>query len=162
MLYQIRTPEMEEILTEGLIGPLDPGAVTRAIAAADDSVSLETLVHVIRNLQQHGEAAKAEANFFYRRHKTVEANVKFLKNAILERLADLEQTQMVVGEFVLRVVANSYPNVTVVVEADVPEEFKKTVTEVSIDRKRIGQNYKQTGEIPEGIDIFFGEHLRIS
>ena len=162
MLYQIRTPEMEKIAIEALIGPLDPGEVTRAIAAADDIVSLETLVHVIRNLEQHGVAAKNEANFFYRRHKTVEENVKFLKNAILERLTDLEETRMVVGEFVLRAVANSYPNVTVITETDVPEEFKKREVTVSVDRRRIGQNYKQTGEIPNGVEIFFGEHLRIS
>lgn len=50
-------------------------------------------------------------------------------------------------------IAKSPITVEIIDEDKVPAEFKKIIQEVKIDKKAISDNFKETGEIPEGVNI---------
>ena len=50
-------------------------------------------------------------------------------------------------------VANSPVSVEIIDVDKIPDEYKKIVTEVTIDKNKIKDNFKATGEIVEGVKI---------
>lgn len=50
-------------------------------------------------------------------------------------------------------IAKSPISVEVENEDSIPSEYKKEVVEVKIDKKAIADNFKETGEIPDGVRI---------
>lgn len=50
-------------------------------------------------------------------------------------------------------IAKSPVKVEIVDEDKVPAEFKTIIQEVKVDKKLILNNFKETGEIPDGVDI---------
>lgn len=50
-------------------------------------------------------------------------------------------------------IAKSPVKIEIIDEDKVPDEFKTIVQEVKVDKKSILNNFKETGEIPDGVDI---------
>lgn len=50
-------------------------------------------------------------------------------------------------------IANSPIKVEIIDKEKVPSEFKKVIQDIQIDKKAIADNFKETGEIPEGVNI---------
>ena len=50
-------------------------------------------------------------------------------------------------------IANSPIKVEIIDKEKVPAEFKKVIQDIQIDKKAIADNFKETGEIPEGVNI---------
>ena len=50
-------------------------------------------------------------------------------------------------------IAKSPTSVEIVNEEEVPSEFKQEVVTVKIDKTKIKNNFKETGEIPNGVNI---------
>ena len=59
-------------------------------------------------------------------------------------------------------IARSPISVDILDEKLIPEEYKEVVTEVKIDKKKIADNFKATGEIIDGVKINYNNtNLRI-
>ena len=50
-------------------------------------------------------------------------------------------------------IAKSPTSVEIVNEDEVPNEFKQEVVTIKIDKTKIKNNFKETGEIPTGVNI---------
>ena len=50
-------------------------------------------------------------------------------------------------------IANNPISVEIVNEDAVPDEYKQVITTTKVDKKAITDNFKATGEIPDGVNI---------
>lgn len=50
-------------------------------------------------------------------------------------------------------ISKSPISVEIINESEIPEEYKEVVTSVKVDRKKIADNFKETGEIISGVKI---------
>lgn len=50
-------------------------------------------------------------------------------------------------------IAKSPTSVEIINENEVPEEFKQEIVTIKIDKTKIKNNFKETGEIPAGVNI---------
>ena len=74
-------------------------------------------------------------------------------------LMDIERIETGAGKMTI---AKSPISVDVIDESIVPDEFKVTVTEVKVNKKKIADNFKETGELVDGVKINYNNtNLRI-
>lgn len=106
---------------------------------------------IMRNKQTEAEALKAEADRLTAKRKAAEAVIERLKDALLGAMmmAHTDAIQTTIGKWRLQM--NPYS--CEVTDADaVPVEFHTPQPDV-IERGEILKRFKETGEIPTGVNI---------
>ena len=59
-------------------------------------------------------------------------------------------------------IAKSPISVEILDEQQIPDEYKEVVTTIKVDKKKIADNFKETGEIIDGVNIITNNtNLRI-
>ena len=104
----------------------------------NESALIEAIDNQIKRLQ---EFKKAKQN-----------NVDRFKKYVKENMERLE-IQKIETELGTLSIAKSPISVEIINEEILPDEFKQEVVTVKIDKKAIADNFKATGEIPEGVII---------
>jgi len=84
--------------------------------------------------------------------KVKQNSIDRFKKYVKENMERLE-IQKIETELGTLSIAKSPISVEIVNEDEIPEEFKETVTTVKPNKKKISDNYKATGEIPNGVVI---------
>ena len=84
--------------------------------------------------------------------KAKQNNVDRFKKYVKENMERLE-IQKIETELGTLSIAKSPISVEIINEEILPDEFKQEVVTVKIDKKAIADNFKATGEIPEGVII---------
>jgi hypothetical protein len=92
----------------------------------------------IKRLQEY---KKAESNKLDRYKEYVKANMEVLGITNIETGAGKMS------------IAKSPISVDIIDESLIPEEFKNTEVVIKVDKKKIANNFKETGEIPTGVKI---------
>jgi len=64
------------------------------------------------------------------------------------------------GLFKLRIQKNSLPTVTFTGPGEIPHPYR--VTTVTLDKAAVSRDYKNGAELPDGVRVEYGTHLRIS
>lgn len=91
--------------------------------------------------------------------KRISDNRKVLENRLLKfkqyvkECMEKNNIQKVETELGTLLIAKSPISVEIVNEDVIPEEFKEKVVTIKTDKKKISDNFKETGEIPDGVII---------
>lgn len=72
----------------------------------------------------------------------------YVKNSM--EIMGIEKIETGVGKLQI---ARSPISVDIIDEKLIPDEYKEIVTETKVDKKKIAENFKETGEIVEGVRI---------
>lgn len=138
------------------------------------AVKLDRCAWTVRDLERLSEARKAEADKLRDNAKRLEATADRLKGLMLTAMQATGQQRIDTPRFVVRI-QKSPPSVkfddepaTERIEAydrppaGVPLEYVTVLTLYKVDKRRILQDVKATGELPPGTAVHHGSHLRIA
>ena len=112
----------------------------------------QNIIGYVRNNELTIEAMKAEEKRISDMRKALEnRNTKF-KEYVKECMEHNGITKIETGLGSITI-AKSPISIEIENEDEIPNEFKQEVTTVKIDKKTIADNFKQTGEIPNGVVV---------
>jgi hypothetical protein len=120
----------------------------------------DNIVALVRQIEGMAELRAAEA----KRMKTLaDADSKRadrLRDYLLRHLVEIGVEHVETARF--RIAVRQNPPAVQVVDADaVPEEFVRTVTTTSVDKRAILATLKDTGEVVPGVEIVRGTRLEV-
>lgn len=110
------------------------------------------VIGYVRNVDSTIEAIKAEENRLKEMRKRGEARLEKFKEYVKACMDKLQLTKIETELGTLTIAKNPI-SVEIIDENLVPEEYKTVVTEVKIDKKAIGDNFKANGEIVAGTKV---------
>ena len=113
----------------------------------------QNIIGYVRNNELTIEEMKAEEKRISDMRKSLENRNANFKQYVKECMEGNGITKIETGLGMLSI-AKSPISVEVVNEDEVPSEYKQEVTTVNIDKKAIANNFKATGEIPNGVNIY--------
>lgn len=120
----------------------------------------QNLIGYTRNMELTIEAMKNEEERISKQRKTLENNLKKFRKYVKECMEQGGFTKIETQLGTLSIVKNSQ-SVEIYDENKVPDEYKTKVLEIKIDKKAIMKNFKETGEIVDGVNIKQDIGLRI-
>ena len=113
---------------------------------------IENVAKAFKNVDAEQKAIKAERERLQARERTLARRANWFKGYLHHAMTRTGKDK-VKGE-VLTVSLRKCPASCDVFDVDsVPGAFKRTVTEVKVDRKAIIDHFKDTGEILDGVNI---------
>lgn len=121
---------------------------------------LEACACVIKNLRAESDALCAEIKRLQARKAAVDNNARGLREYVRFQLEAVNIKKLDAGIHKFRIRRNSFPSIKILDQSLIEKEYLKV--EVSVDRKAIGENFKETGEVIPGTEITVESHLRVS
>lgn len=143
-------------------GELAPGVEQRldALQMAFDA-KVEACCKIVRDYEAEETAMKAEAARFAKRAQSAANGKERLKAYVKNHLDALGIAKMDAGIFKVRCQANSVPSVRCSVDpADLPTQFNRI--KVELNAAALADAWKAGEELPAGVEVVKGSHLRIS
>lgn len=120
----------------------------------------ENIVKLIRSLNAQGSAIKDEIKKLRDKLGAVEGRVDGLKHYLQTGMEKTGKDSLDVGIFRVRL-QNSPLSVKIIDVGSLPEQFKREIVEIRVDKRGIIDHIKSTGEVPVGIQAVQGRHIRI-
>jgi len=115
---------------------------------------VENVAKIIKTLEVQELAIRAEVDRLTKRRKSIEGRREWMKRYLASWMAECGR-EKVKGEL-LTVSLRKAPPSCQIIDADaVSEDWTEIVETKKIDRRGIIDNFKKTGEIPDGCDITF-------
>lgn len=110
------------------------------------------IIAYVKNGESFIDAVKAEEKRLADMRKAAENKIAKFKEYVKENMDKLgiEKIQTDLGNLSI---AKSPISVEVINEDEIPSEYKQEIVTVKIDKKAISDNFKETGEIPNGVVI---------
>ena len=112
----------------------------------------QNVIGYVRNNELTIEAMKEEEDRIASDRKVLENKLTKFKQYIKECMENNGITKITTSLGTLSI-AKSPASVEIINEDEVPNEFKQEVVTVKIDKTKIRNNFKETGEIPQGVNI---------
>ena len=149
-LYQITSAfpalmESEEITEE------DKNKIEAELAMLLQEKS-QNIIGYLRNNELTIEAMKAEEKRISDVRKALENRNNKFKEYVKECMENNGITKIETGLGTISI-AKSPVSVEIINEEAIPSEFKQEIVTVKIDKMKIKENFKETGEIPDGVNI---------
>lgn len=110
------------------------------------------IIGYTKNIELTINAMKEEEDRISSNRKALENKLTKFKQYVKECMENNGITKIETGLGTLSI-AKSPASVEIINEDEVPSEFKQEVVTVKIDKTKIKNNFKETGEIPEGVNI---------
>ena len=112
----------------------------------------QNIIGYVRNNELTIEAMKAEEKRISDIRKALENKNSKFKEYVKECMENNGITKIETGLGTLSI-AKSPASVEIINEDAIPSEFKQEIVTVKIDKTKIKNNFKETGEIPDGVNI---------
>ena len=112
----------------------------------------QNIIGYTKNIELTINAMKEEEKRIADNRKALENKMARFKDYVKECMENNGITKIETGLGTLSI-AKSPASVEIVNEDEVPSEFKQEVVTVKIDKTKIKNNFKETGEIPAGVNI---------
>lgn len=112
----------------------------------------QNVIGYVRNNELTIEAMKEEEDRIANNRKVLENKLTRFKQYIKECMENNGITKITTGLGTLSI-AKSPASVEIINEEAVPSEFKQEIVTVKVDKTKIKNNFKETGEIPDGVNI---------
>lgn len=135
----VLSPEEEQELSDMLVGKIKNSG--------------EEIIRFMKTNTAHIDSLKAEIADLQERKKKAENRETVIKERLTESMKkmNLPKIETTIGTIL---VPNRIDISIDVVDINlVPEEFKKSKTEVSVDKKAVTKHFKDTGEIVAGTNV---------
>lgn len=110
------------------------------------------IIGYTKNIELTINAMKEEEKRIADDRKSLESKLDKFKQYVKENMEKLGITKMDTELGTLSIAKNPL-SVEIENEDEVPTEFKQEIVTVKIDKTKIKNNFKETGEIPEGVNI---------
>lgn len=121
----------------------------------------QNIIGYFRNIELTINAMKEEENRIAAGRKSLENRLSKFKQYVKECMESNNIKKIETGLGTLSI-AQSPISVEVVNEDEVSSEYKTEIVTVKIDKNKIKDNFKETGEIPAGVNIYSNNtNLRI-
>jgi hypothetical protein len=127
--------------------------ISSALAELDDAleVKAERVAAVLRGLVADQETLKTEERRLSARRKAVEANEERLRAYVRENMLAAGIKRIKCAAFTLWITERE--QLVITDEDQVPADYKRTVTEVRLDRAALAEAYKRDGELVPGTEV---------
>ena len=112
----------------------------------------QNIIGYTKNIELTINAMKEEEDRMASNRKTLENKLTRFKQYVKECMENNGITKIETGLGTLSI-AKSPASVEIVNEEAIPSEFKQEIVTVKIDKTKIKNNFKETGEIPDGVNI---------
>lgn len=112
----------------------------------------QNIIGYIRNMELTAEAMKNEEKRISERRKQIENHVVRFKEYAKDCMENNGILKIETGLGTLSI-AKSPISVEIINESVIPDEYKTEVVTTKIDKKKIADNFKSTGELIEGVII---------
>ena len=112
----------------------------------------QNIIGYTKNIELTINAMKEEEKRIADNRKALENKMAKFKDYVKECMEKNGITKIETGLGTLSI-AKSPASVEIVNENEIPSEFKQEVVTVKIDKTKIKNNFKETGEIPAGVNI---------
>lgn len=112
----------------------------------------QNIIGYTKNIELTIIAMKEEEDRIASNRKILENKLSRFKDYVKECMENNGFTKIETGLGTLSI-AKSPVSVEIVNEDEIPSEFKQEVVTVKIDKTKIKNNFKETGEIPAGVNI---------
>lgn len=112
----------------------------------------QNIIGYIRNMELTAEAMKNEEKRISERRKQIENHVVRFKEYVKDCMENNGILKIETGLGTLST-AKSPISVEIINESVIPDEYKTEVVTTKIDKKKIADNFKATGELIEGVII---------
>lgn len=135
----VLSPEEQEQLTSTLVEKIKNSG--------------EEIVKFFKTNSAHIDGIKAEMAELKARKEKAENREKVIKEKLTENMKKLNLTKIPTPIGTMTIPNKVTLSVDVVDINLVPEEYKKTKTEISVDKVAVKAHFQDTGEIIEGVEI---------
>ena len=112
----------------------------------------QNIIGYTKNIELTINAMKEEEKRIADNRKVLENKISKFKEYVKECMENNGFTK-IETELGTLSIAKSPTSVEIVNEDEVPNEFKQEVVTIKIDKTKIKNNFKETGEIPAGVNI---------
>lgn len=112
----------------------------------------QNIIGYIRNMELTAEAMKNEEKRISERRKQIENHIVRFKEYVKDCMENNGILKIETGLGTLST-AKSPISVEVVNESIIPDEYKTEIITTKVDKKKIADNFKATGELIEGVII---------
>lgn len=112
----------------------------------------QSIIGYTKNIELTINAMKEEEKRIADNRKTLENKMTRFKEYVKECMERNNITKIGTSLGTLSI-AKSPISIEIINEDEVPSEFKQEVTTIKIDKTKIKDNFKETGEIPAGVNI---------
>mgnify|MGYP002802668445 FL=1 len=112
----------------------------------------QNIIGYTKNIELTINAMKEEEKRIAEDRKTLENKMARFKDYVKECMEKNGITKIETGLGTLSI-AKSPASVEIIDEDKVPKEFKQEIVTVKIDKTKIKNNFKETGEIPNGVIV---------
>lgn len=112
----------------------------------------QNIIGYIKNIELTIEATKEEEKRIADNRKVLENKMGRFKEYVKECMERNGITKIETSLGTLSI-AKSPISIEIVKEEEIPKEFKQEVITVKIDKTKIKNNFKETGEIPNGVKV---------
>ncbi len=163
-LYELSTvfSELQRELEDG-----EPDQVPAALEKVESVNMLfedkcKEIAGAIRNMEEDAKSIEQAADNMYRRAKAIKARVGAMKEYLRTNMERCKVHRIECTFFKI-VLKDNPPKVTVTNEALVPTEYMRQPEPPpkEVDKKRILEDFRKDGVIPDGVEITQGNHVEI-
>ena len=112
----------------------------------------QNIIGYTKNIELTIEAMKTEEKRISEQRKVLENKLDNFKQYVKECMEQNEIKKIETGLGTISIAKNPI-SVEIENEEEVPNEFKTIITTPKIDKTKIKDNFKETGEIPDGVKI---------
>lgn len=112
----------------------------------------QNIIGYTKNLELTIEAMKTEEKRIAEQRKILENRLENFKTYVKECMEQNGFSKIGTTLGTISVVKNPI-SVEIINEDEVPDEYKTIITTSKIDKAKIKNNFKETGEIPDGVKI---------
>ena len=136
----------------------DPDADAAALEQQLDSIAglltqkADNIAALVQQFEGMAALRKQEADRMRELAAADQRNADRLRDYLLRHMRELGSEKIDTARFKISVRTNP-PSVSLLEQMLVPEEFMRTVTTVSVDKRAVLEHFKNTGEIVSGVDI---------
>lgn len=149
-LYQI-TNAFPALMESEEITPEDKAKIEEELTILLQQKS-QNIIGYTKNIELTINAMKEEEERIASNRKTLENKLTRFKQYVKECMENNGITKIETGLGTLSI-AKSPVSVEIVNEEAIPSDFKKEIVTVKVDKTKIKENFKETGEIPDGVNI---------
>lgn len=112
----------------------------------------QNIIGYTKNIELTIEAMKTEEKRISEQRKVLENKLDNFKQYVKECMEKNGIKKIETGLGTISIAKNPI-SIEIENEEEVPDEFKTTITTTKIDKTKIKDNFKETGEIPDGVKI---------
>lgn len=140
------TPEEMELTLENIEDEIENKADSYAV--------------IIKTLEAHKKMLAEEEKRLYSKRKNLEGNIDRLKRNLENSMELVGKKKFKTDKFSFGIQKNPM-SANIVDESKVPEKYKKIIEAINIDKKSMVADFKDNGELIDGVEFIQTESLRI-